>query len=174
MGGAGVRPRGGDLLGGLDLASQVEQRVPREVLAQLGELVGLLVVGVVVEQALELADEAHELGLLRVDVLELLHHHDDLVVLFLVVLDLVLAAGDLAFHDGVDEHLLGHGVAHDLGGDGVGEGATLGGVGGGLDLVEELDHLAVIGGEDLGDVPGRVCGGHVGLLPRWRLMCPTP
>src|SRR3712207_8138405 len=52
-------------------------------------------------------------------VLELLEDLDDLVVLLLVVLDLLLAVRQVLLDRGVDVHLLGDRVPHDLGRHGV-------------------------------------------------------
>ena len=152
MRGTGVRAGGGDHLGRLDLATEVDQILGGDGCPQLGELVALLVVRVVIEEFLEALHGGDELGALGVQALELLHHLFDLLVLFLVVLDLVAAVRDLALIDGVDEQLLGHRVPRHLGDHGVGQRTALLRVGGLLDHLDQPDHLAMVGGEDVDDV----------------------
>ena len=117
--------------------------------AELGELLVLLVADVVAEDVLELGDEADELVGAGVDALQLLHRRLELLVLRDVVLDRLGAVLEVLAHGGVDVHLLGHAVPNELADDGVGEIAPLLGVGADLDLLQEVERLPVVGGQDV-------------------------
>lgn len=134
-----VRACRGKLLGFFDFGAHVDAVVGRNMGTQLRKLIGLFVVGVVIQLFLKIPYQFHERGLGGIGVLQLLHHLDDLVVLLLVVLALLNAVGKLLFHHRVNVHLLGDSVPHHFRDHRIGELAALFRVVRAFDVAAPLD-----------------------------------
>jgi hypothetical protein len=139
---------------------ELDQLLGGDVGAQLGELLVLLVADVVVEDIADLPHDLHELGAGGVGALELLHQLLELLVLLGVVLDRLVAVGQVVAHRGIDVHLLGDRVTHQLADQLVGQLPAALGVDGDRDQLEQLAELDVVGGEDVDHVAVGAVVGH--------------
>src|SRR5690606_5745082 len=125
--------------------------------AQQRELLLLLPQPVVTDELFQGPDSSHEDRIARIQILYLLHHLHDFLVLLLVLCDRGGSIGHPLLDRRIDIHFLRNGMAHDLCYHAVGQVSALFGIDSPGDLAQQCQHLLVVGRQDLGNVTVALC-----------------
>jgi hypothetical protein len=113
------------------------------------------------QNVLQLPQQLRKLRTLGVDRLQFLHRLLELFVFFNVVVDRLIAVRQILLHGRIDKHLLGNRVPYQLTDHGVGKIAAFFGIGGDLDLLQQVQDFVVIGRQYVNDILINRRIGHV-------------